>query len=296
MLRDLALEAVSGTPGTSASLTVTAVTSPFASPRLSDVANPGVMFRYTIEASDGQALALGIGYSSAAGTFVRVQETAHYDGTTFTKDPSTLYSLPTGCTIYASASSVSIVPSLSQPISIDADKWVEPGGKEVAASTCTMTAQDRDHFFRLFNACGFKVDAIGFYAGAVGVIDVGLYAVNATDGSVGTLLLGWQGVTTASGNNILTLASATLGVLPKAAQRLPLGDLWAMLNVSSTTVTFNRTVQGNTSVGAALYLASAAVFMYAGRTNATAFASNPTLAGRHTNGVARLPMLAFRGA
>jgi len=295
-MKELGKELISGTPGTATNLTVTAISSPISWPRMSDIGPVGAPVHYTIENTDGQVLCTGVGYSSAAGTFVRQYEFTQWNGATYTRDPGTVYSLPSGCTIYCALGAVTVTPTFAPPSNVDTDRWVEPGGQIVTTGVFTPTAINRDHFFRFRNYCGFKIDAIGLYLGAAGTLDFGIYEVDWSTGNPGKLLLGWQGVTTASGDNVLTLASATLGALSAAAQTLPVGDLFGMMNVSATTITAARTIDATAAAGGSgmLNMTATRPYIYATRTNNTSFGDSPTLTGRHTTTNARLPAVLFR--
>lgn len=294
-MRELGYEDISGTPGTAASLTVTAKSSP-AWPRLSDVAPVGCAVHYTIKASDGQVLALGVGYPSAAGTFVRQREFSQFNGTTYSRAPATLADLPAGCTIQCSVGEWSIAPTLARPWNGDVEQWVEPGGNVVTSTTLALT-NNRDYFWRIRNLCGFATDAVAIDLSAAASIDFGFYEVDLATGAPGKLLLGWQGVTGGVGSNVLTYATATLGVLPKSAQLLPLGDLVCMLNVG-TAGNASRTISAYTGVGGSgsARMTDSKPLLYANRTNATALGDDPTVTGRITTSTAGLPATPLRGA
>lgn len=295
-MRELGKETISGTPGTAASLTVAAISSPIAWPRMSDVGPAGAPVHYSIENADGQPLCTGVGYSSAAGTFVRQREFSQWNGSAYSRDPATLYSLPSGCTIYCALGAVTVVPTFAPPSDVDTDRWCEPGGQVIGSTAWTPTAANRDHFWRFRNYCAFKIDAVGLYLGAAGTLDFGIYEVDWATGDPGKLLLGWQGVTTASTDNVLTLASATLGALSAAAQTLPVGDLIAMYNVDSTSVTGARTIDSSASMCGlgAISGTAAKPYLYATRTNNTTFGDSPSITGRHTTIATRLPAVMFR--
>lgn len=294
-MRELGFEDISGTPGTSASLTVTAKSSP-AYPRLSDVSPLGGAVHYIIKASDGQVLCTGVGYPSAAGTFVRQAEFTQWNGTTFTRDPASLASLPASCTIQCGVGEYSVVPPFARPWSGDADQWVEPAGNVVVSTTYAIGNANRDYFWRFRNLCAFECDAIALDFSAAATLDIGIYEVDRATGAPGKLLLGWQGATGAVGTNILTFATATLGVLAKQAQTLPLGDLIGMFNVD-TTGNLSRTVAPmvNSGGSGSSRMTDAKPFLYANRTNNTAFSDNPTITGRITTTTAGVPAIVLRG-
>lgn len=293
-MRELGFENISGTPGTTATLTVTAKTGP-AWPRLSDVAPLGCAVHYTIKASDGQVLALGVGYPSAAGTFVRQREYSQFNGTTYTRDPATLASIPAGCTIQCSAGEASIAPTLAKPWNGDAEQWVEPGGNVVTSTTLALT-NNRDYFWRIRNLCGFATDAVALDLSAAASIDFGLYEVDRATGAPGKLLLGWQGATGGVGSNVLEYSAATLGVLAKQAQTLSLGDLVCMLNIG-TAGNASRTISPFTGIGGSgsARMTDAKPLLYANRTTGTAFGDAPTITGRITTATAGLPATPLRG-
>lgn len=298
-MRELGLEEISGTPGTAASLTVTAVTSPYASPRMSQVASLGVPIHYIIEASNGQVLATGVGYCSVAGTFVRQYEFTQWSGTTYTKNPATLYNLPSGCKLYCGPGEATFVQAFAPPSNVDADRWVEPGGRDTVNSGYAPSGTNRDHFWRFRNLCGFKTDAVGLYLGAAAIgIDFGLYDIDWATGNPGVLLLGWPGVTSASGDNILLYSAATSGILAKTAQTLPLGDLFACYNVASTTATISRGVAaGSTMVGGGVIaLNSCKPMLYQARTQGAALSDPPSGLARHSTSISYVPLVALRGA
>lgn len=293
-MRELGYETISGTPGTTAALTVAAVTSP-AFPRLNAIAPVGSAIHYTIIASDGQVISNGVGVSTGAGAFTRKVEFSSFDGTTYTVGGS-LASLPAGCTIFCGYNFSNVAPLQAPTWNGDANRWFEPGDMPVASTVYTPSATGRDHFWRFRNLNPHKIDAISVFTGAAGALDFGIYEVDWVTGGPAKLLLGWNIATTAVGANTLTLASATLGVLAGAASVLPTGDLYGMWNVSSTSVTSNRTIANvgpSGSVDADILTAKS--ILYATRTNATSFADSPTITGRHTTGVAGVPMVVFRG-
>lgn len=289
---ELGRESISGTPGTSASLTLTAATSP-AFPRMSEVAVVGVPLSYTIEDSTGQVLCTGMGVSTGAGAFTRVLEWSHYGGT-YSDNPSSLYSLPSGCVIYLSANRGNMATLYGPASAVDANQWINPTGL-VCGTGGTFSTANRDHYWRSMQMYPHKVDAIAIHAAGAASFDIGMYEVNPSTGSPGILLIGWQGVTVAAGMNTVTLASATLGALSAAAQRLPTGDVYWMLNLSASSC--SRTVANVGPSGSdSSDLSAAKSVLYRSRTNNTSFGDTPTLTGRLTTTTANVPMIPLRGA
>lgn len=295
-MRELGYESISGTPGTAAALTVSAVSSPIAYPRLSAIAPAGVPVHYVIESSAGQVLALGVGYSGGAGSFTRQYEFSQWNGTTYTRDPATLYSLPSGCIIYCGAGSQLLVPGVAPPSSAITERWTEPGLQVVGSTTFTPTLASRDHFWRARNLLAYQVDALHMYIAGVGTLDFGIYEVDWSNGNPGKLLLGWQGVTTVVGNNTLLFTAATLGALSAVAQSLPLGDLFFMYNVSATSITCTRTVDLSHGLGGngMLPLSSGKPMLYLDRTNNTSFGDSPSVTWLNSSNT-KMPGVSFRG-
>lgn len=289
-MKELALEAISGTPGTSGSLTVTAVSSPVAFPRMSDVGVLSTPIAYTIEDSTGLVICSGWGYSTAAGAFTRVVETSQWGGSSYTRNPSALYSLPSGCVIYCGTSKAT-QPDLGQPITTQ--MWFEPNGLDTNTTGFTPTA-NRDYFWRFVNTYPYSVDAVAVHASGSIVLDLGIYSVNLSDGKPAILLIGWKGVSLASGMNTITMASATLGALSAAAQALPTGDLMFMANLSSGNFGRSVSTKGSRSGSIVSDLNATQCLQYVNRTNNTSFASNPTITGRFTSANVAAPLVAFR--
>ncbi len=293
-MHELARESISGTPGTAASLTVVAATSP-AYPRLSDVAALGSMLHYTIEASDGRVVCTGVGKATAAGAFTRLTEFSQFDGTTYTKQPSALASLPSGCAIYVALSATTVMPVSAPASNVSADRWVLPNDNQIATSaTGTFATTGRDHYWRVRMAYPHKVDAIAIHSTATANYDIGLYEVDWDTGNPGRLLIGWQGVSIAAGMNTILLSAATLGALSAASQRLPLGDMYWMLNMSAGGP--GRTVLYTGCSGSIVSdLASPQSILYRSRTNNTSFGDAPTITGRLAMATTHVPMIALRG-
>ncbi len=296
-MKELGLETISGTPGTSASITVAAVTAPVAFPRMSGVAPIGSPIHYTIESSTGQPLAEGVGHATGAGSFTRDIELSHWDGTSYTPNPSTLYNLPSGCVIYCSAAGFSTEQTYGPPSNIHATRWYEPGDKPVSASTYTPSTAGRDIFWRIRNKFSNKVDAVAIHTGAIGSMDLGIYEFDWATGNPGLLLAGWVNVTTVAAMNTLTLASSTLGVLAgQASAAMPIGDLFIGENVSATTLTSSRLIDCVMATGSTNPdLTASQPFLYTTRTQGTSFASNPTITGHNAQTNAKAPLIAFRG-
>ncbi len=294
-MRELGYEAISGGPGTSASLAVTAVTSPTAYPRLSAVAPLNTPIHYTIEDSTGMVLSEGIGYSTAAGAFTRVREYSHWTGTTYTETPGSLISIPSGCVIYCGAGGSMFVPTLPPPCSIDSNRWFEPGGKAADSNGFAGSATN-EYYWQFSNLVPTKVDAVGLYLSAAGTtFDLGIYDIDASNGQPGILLVGWQNQTSVSASNILTLASATLGIYAGAASaRLPIAHLFGSLCGNVTSV--KSVPHAGTSVGSnSPELTNHRALLYRARTPGTSFASTPTISGRFAASITSVPALAFRG-
>lgn len=295
-MRELAYESVSGTPGTTAAITVAAITGTPAYPRLNNVAPTGSPIHYTVENSSGQPLCTGVGISTGANGFTRQVEYSHWDGTTYTAYPGTLYSLPSGCKIYASLSAATAAPLAAPTWNGTTGRWFEPGDRTVGTTTFTPSAAGRDHFWRFRNLHPHLVDSVAIHAAATGTIDVGIYEIDWSTGAPGKLLLGWQGVSVVAGMNQITTASRTSGSLAAGNVSIPVGDLYGMVNVSATSVTCGRTITNNGAGGSVVPdLSSAQSLLYLTRTNATSFGDSPTLTGRLTTGVAAVPALVFRG-
>jgi len=295
-MRELGYETISGTPGTTAAITVTAVASPTAFPRLSDIAPIGSPVHYTVETSAGQVVCNGVGVSTAAGSFTRQVEFSKYDGTTYAVG-GTLASIPAGCIIYCGLSAFTASPLHAPSWNGDVNRWFEPSGQVVGTTAFTATATGRDHFWRFRNLHPHKIDAIGFSAGAIGTLDIGIYEVDWVTGGPGKLLAGWQGVTTSAGLQSLLMTAKTLGALAATAGPLPVGDLYGMVNVSTTTLTFARTISNTGPSGSTtIDCGTPTNVLYSARTNNTSFGDGPMPTGRHASGFATVPMIAIRGA
>lgn len=296
-MRELGLETVTGTPGTSAALTLSAVTSPVAFPRLSDVGPVGAPIHYIIESSTGQPLAEGVGHCTGAGAFNRDIEFSQWNGTAYTQNPTTLYSLPAGCVIYCGAAAFSTEPTYGPQSNVNSIRWYEPGDKPVSAATYTPSTAGRDIFWRIRNRFPNKIDAVAIHTGAVGNIDLGIYEFDWATGNPGLLLAGWVNVTTVNGMNTLTLASSTLGIYAgQSSAPMPIGDLFIGENVSATAVTSGRLIDCVMATGSTNPdLTAAQPFLYTTRTQGTSFASNPTITGHNAQTNAKAPLIAFRG-
>jgi hypothetical protein len=297
-MRGIGYESISGTPGTAANLTVAAVTS---SPRLSDVAPVGSPIHYTIEVlSTGQFVCHGVGISTGAGAFTRVIETDAYDNTNYTLSPASFASIPSGCVIYCAAGAFDILPTYAPVCAAAENLWFDPAGpnNNIAGATWTVGTTSRDFFWRDRIAVNQPIDRLAIHTSAICTLDFGVYEVNWSTGKPGKLLLGWQGVTTVAGMNELSLSAATLGALPKSAQRLPIGDVFFMGNWSSTTGQPNRVKDGTGAMSGSLVsdLASPQHIQYVNRTNNTTFGDNPTITGRLTTAYTKIPLVAARGA
>lgn len=296
-MRELGLETISGTPGTSETLTISAVVAPVAWPRLSAVAPVGAPINYTIESSSGQVLAEGVGHCTAVGAFTRDIEFAQWNGASYTQNPSGLYSLPSGCVIYCGLAAFSTEPAYAPPSNVNSIRWYEPGDKPVSAATYTPSAAGRDIFWRIRNKFANKIDAVAIHTSAVGSIDVGIYEVDWATGNPGLLLAGWVNVTTVTGMNTLLLSDATLGVYAgRSSIALPIGDLFLGENVSATTITSGRLIDCVMATGSVSPdLTAAQPFLYTTRTQGTSFASNPTITGHNAQTNAKAPMISVRG-
>lgn len=288
---ELGYENISGTPSTSASLTLTAISSPIAYPRMSAVGPASTPIYYIIENSSGQVLCAGVGLCASAGSFTRVIEFSHWNGTTYTRDPGTLYDLPSGCKVYCGVSVGTIAPLMARH---ESATWFEPAAREVTSATMTFSA-NRDYWFRFRNEYAFPVDQVAVHIAAAATLDVGIYTVDPSDASPSKLLLGWQGVVAGSGGMVeMALTSVTLGVMSAAAQPIPMGDLYVMVNVSASAP--GRVVTNGSAISGSLVsdLANADAPLYANRTNNTSFGDDPTITGRITTTFAHSPALVFR--
>lgn len=296
-MRELGLELISGTPGTSATLTIAAVTG---NPRINQVAPVGASIHYTVEIENtGQQVCHGVGFSTGAGSFTRAIESSAYDGTDYTFSPAGFASIPAGCVIYCSAGAADLLPTFAPPCATGENLWFDPAGPSVITSaTWTVGAINRDYFWRDRIAVNHPVDQLAIHAAASGTLDFGLFEIDWTTGRAGKLLLGWQGITLAAGMNPMLLTAATLGVLPKAAQRLPIGDVMYMGNWSATAAQPGRVKDGTSAMAGSLVsdLASPQHIQYVNRTNNTSFGDNPTITGRITSAYAKIPLVAARGA
>lgn len=294
-MRELGTENISGTPGTSATLTLTAASSP-AFPRMNEVAPVGSPIHYTIETAAGQVVANGVGISTAAGAFTRQVEYSSWDGTTYTVAGS-LASIPSGCKIYCGLSAFSAAPLAAPSWNGDANRWIEPSYNVGSSASFILTSANRDHFWRFLNRYPHKVDAVAYHAAGIATFDIGIYEVDYATGGPGKLLLGWQGVTSAAGMNTLTLAARTLGALAASPQPIPVGDLYGMMNASSTGASPGRGVPNGGAAGSiGSDMANPSNILYAGRTVNTSFGDSPTIGGRHANSFPVNPLLSFRGA
>lgn len=296
-MRELGCERISGTPGTAAALTLTAFTG---NPRMSAVAPVGSPIHYTVEVeSTGQPVCRGVGFSTGAGGFTCAIETSSYDGTDYTMSPAAFASIPAGCIIYCSAGAFDILPSFAPACAPGENLWFDPAGFSIITSaTWTVGAAGRDYFWRDRIAVNQPVDQLAIHAAAACTFDFGIYEINWATGKAGKLLLGWQGLTLAAGMNPMLLTAATLGALPKAAQRLPVGDVMFMGNWSATTGQPGRVKEGSSAMAGSLVsdLASPQHIQYVNRTNNTTFGDNPTITGRITTAYSKIPLVAARGA
>lgn len=297
-MRELAYESISGTPGTSATLTVAAVSG---NPRFNEVAPVGSPIQYTVVVeSTGQQVCHGTGISTGAGGFTRVIESSSYDGTNYTMSPAAFASIPAGCVIQCSAGAADLIPTYAPPCAPGENLWFDPAGSSIiTAATWTVGATGRDYFWRDRIAVNHPVDQLAIHAAAAsGLLDFGLYEINWATGKAGKLLLGWQGVTLAAGMNPLLLSAATLGVLPKSAQRLPIGDVMFMGNWSNTAGNPGRVKEGSSAMAGSLVpdLSAPQHIQYVNRTNNTTFGDNPTITGRIITAYSKIPLVAARGA
>ena len=296
---ELGYETISGTPGTTAAITVASVSSPVAYPRLSDVGPLGAPIHYTIEDSTGLVLETGVGISTAAGSFTRIAALTQWGGSSYTTAPSGLYSLPASCIIYCSMSGFAAIQAQAITCNISANRWYEPAGLAASSSTWTPTAANRDHIWRTINRMPYKVDAIAIHASGTVSADIGIYTINASTGKPAKLLLGWKNASLVSGMNTLTLASRTDGVMSAAAASLPTGPLAFLYNTSSAAVTCNRVVsssEANFGGSETSDLSGSQHCLYGSRTQGNAMIDDPSLTGRLTSGtMTSMPMIAFRG-
>lgn len=293
-MHELARESIDGTPGASASLTLVAVAAP-AYPRMHQVAASGSMLHYTIESSTGQVLCTGVGVSTGAGAFTRLAEFSHWDGTTYTRSPGALASLPAACSIYLALSATTAAPVHGPACSIDADRWVLLGPDVPNVSGTPSLTASRDYYWRSLNCYPHKIDAIAIHSTGSASFDVGLYEVDWATGYPGKLLLGWQGKSVAGGMNTVTLASATLGSMSAVAQPLPLGDVYWALNVSAGGC--GRTVPNvGRSGSSSSDMTAPKSILYRNRTNNTAFGDAPSITGRIIDAWSNVPMISARGS
>jgi hypothetical protein len=297
-MRELGYQSISGTPGTAAALTVVAVAG---NPGMHQVAPVGSPILYTIAVeSTGQQVCSGVGKSTGAGGFTRSLEFSTFDGTDYLTPTATLASIPAGCVIYCSFSAFDVMPTYAPPCAPGENLWFDPAGQSIITSaTWTVGAANRDYFWRDRIAVNHPVDQLAIHASAAsGTLDFGLFEIDWATGKAGKLLLGWQGVTLAAGMNPLLLTAATLGALPKAAQRLPIGDVMYMGNWSATAGQPGRVKDGTSAMAGSLVsdLASPQHLQYVNRTNNTSFGDNPTITGRITTSYSKIPLIAARGA
>lgn len=296
-MRELGYEAIDGTPGTSASLTLSAVTN---NPRISQVTETGRPVHYTIALSNGQQRCHGIGVSTGDGTFRRIVETSVFDGTAYTINPSGFADLPSNCVIYCSAGASDVLHTPAPPCAIGEHCWFAPGGPGtiVTQASWAIGAINRDYFWRDRINVSFPIDQVAIHTTAICNIDLGIYDINWETGTPGKLLLGWQNKTTIVGMNALNLTDATLGVLNKTPQRLAIGDIFVMCNWSSTTGSPGRVIDATAASLGSLVpdLSAPQQVMYGARTQGSSFGDNPTLTGRNITPYAKMPLLAFRGA
>lgn len=295
-MRELAYQSISGTPGTAAALTVVAVAG---NPRLDQVAPVGSPIFYTVEIeSSGQAVCTGVGKATGAGAFTRLAEFSSYDGTDYGANPAALASIPAGCVIYCSLSGQIALPSFAPTSNVSANRWFDPSGQGGIVTTAfTVGAANRDYFWRDRLATAQKIDAFSIHAAAIGVLDLGLYEIDWATGGPGVLLLGWQGFALAAGMNTLLLTAATLGVLPKAAQRPPIADVIWMANWSATTANPARTKDATAALSGSetADLSGPQHLLYAPRANNSTFGDSPALTGRITTAAAKVPSIGARG-
>lgn len=297
-MRELGFERISGTPGTAAGLTLTAVAG---NPRMSAAAPVGSPIHYTVEIeSAGQQVCHGVGISTGAGGFTRVVESSSYDGTDYTMNPAAFASIPAGCVIYCSAGAADLVPSNAPPCAPGENLWFDPAGQNnnVSAAAWAVGTTNRDHYWRDRIAVNKPIDQLAIHSSAICTFDFGVYEIDWATGKAGKLLLGWQGITTIAGMTPLLFSAATLGALPKSAQRLPIGDVMFMGNWSSTAGQPNRVKDGTGAMSGSLVadLSVPQMIQYANRTNGTAFGDNPSITGRLTTSYSKIPLVAARGA
>lgn len=296
-MRELGYEAIDGTPGTSASLTLSAVTN---NPRISQVTETGRPVHYTIALSNGQQRCHGIGVSTGDGTFTRIVETSVFDGTAYTINPSGFADLPSNCVIYCSAGASDILHTPAPPCAIGEHCWFAPGGPGTVVSSASWSPgqANRDHFWRDRIAVSFPIDRVGLHAAAACNVDFGIYDINWDTGKPGKLLLGWQNKAMIGGMNSFDLTDANLGILNKTPQRMALGDIFVMCNWSATAGAPGRVIDATASSQGSLIadLAYPQQMLYTNRTQGTAFGDNPTITARNITAYAKIPLLAFRGA
>jgi hypothetical protein len=298
-MRELGLQSISGAPGTAAALTLGDVAG---NPRMSAIAPVGSPIHYVVAIeSTGQMVCRGVGFSTGAGGFTRVMEFATFDGADYTTDPASFGSIPAGCVIYCSGGATDIITSHAPVCGPGENLWFDPAGpnNKVSSATWTVGAVNRDYFWRDRIVVNQKIDQLAMHASAAsGVIDFAVFEVNWATGKAGKLLLGWQGVTLIAGMTPMLLSAATLGALPKAAQRLPIGDVFFMANWSNTTGQPGRVKDGTGSMDGSLVadLASPQHIQYVNRTNGTAFGDNPTITGRIASSYPNIPLVAARAA